>query len=75
MTKAELAERLKEMYANAKEREQVLNIHLFGIKYGEHILKNKYRVKEIVLAAGLNASYATEINKAVNLSKYVEVKK
>lgn len=75
MTRAELAECLKEMYTSAKEKEQVLNIHLFGIKYGEHILKNKYKVKDIILAAGLNPSYATEVSKAVNLSKYVEMKK
>jgi len=52
----------------------VLSIHLIGIKYGEHILNNNYKAKEIVLAAGLNASYATEVNKAVNLSKYVKLK-
>lgn len=75
MTISELAERLKNMYDNAKERETVLNIHLFGIMYGHHIVNNKYSIKEIVRMAGINASYFSEINKAVNLSKYVELKK
>lgn len=74
MTISELAERLRDMYNNAKEKETVLNIHLFGIKYGHHILRNKYRIKDIVRSAGINASYSTEINKAVNLSRYVELK-
>lgn len=74
MTISELAERLKNMYDNAKEKETVVSIHLFGIKYGHEILSNKYNTKEIVRRAGINASYSTEINKAVNLSKYVELK-
>lgn len=74
MTRDDLAKYLKEMYTNAKEGEQVLNIHLFGIKYGQYILKHNYKPKEIVQAAGMKVSYATEVNKGVNLSKYVALK-
>lgn len=74
MTRDELARCLKEMYTNAREGEQVLNIHLFGIKYGQYILKHNYKPKEIVQAAGMKVSYATEVNKGVNLSKYVVFK-
>ncbi|TAA72444.1 HTH-like domain-containing protein [Planococcus salinarum] len=74
MTRDELARRLKEMYTNAKEGEKAVNIHLFGIMYGEYILNHGYKPKDIVQASGLNISYAAEVNKGVNLSKYVAVK-
>jgi hypothetical protein len=35
----ELSSKLKDKYDNAPEKEQVANIHLFGIKYGEVIKK------------------------------------
>ena len=39
----ELSLILKERYENAPKREQVVNIHLFGIEYGEIIKRNNYK--------------------------------
>ncbi len=49
-------------------------IHVFGIKYGEIIRDKKVRIADIIKYAGLKKSYVTELNKGVNLSKYVEIK-
>lgn len=67
----DLGEILKQMYNSAPEKEQVTFIHLFGIKYGEIILRNEYSTAEIVNASGIKESYKTEVRKGINLSKYV----
>ncbi|SDQ06929.1 HTH-like domain-containing protein [Virgibacillus salinus] len=74
MDQNKLGTYLKEMYSNAPEGYQVANIHLFGIKYADDILKNKYKVIDIVRASGLKKSYATEVSKGIKLSKYVVIK-
>lgn len=71
MTITELGNILRKMYTNAPNKEQSTFIHLFGIKYGELILKNNYSASEIVKASGINDSYKTEVRKGINLSKYV----
>lgn len=71
MTISELGNELKNMYISAPEKEKATFIHLFGIKYGAIILKNKYSSGEIIKASGLNDSYKTEVRKGVNLSRYV----
>ncbi|WP_226528162.1 hypothetical protein [Metabacillus niabensis] len=71
MTVAELGKKLKEMYNSAPDKEQVTFIHLFGIKYGEEILRNHYSIAEIVSISGIKDSYKTEVRKGINLSKYV----
>jgi len=63
----ELADILKDMYSNADDKMQVASIHIFGIKYGKNITEHFYRVPEIIRAAGLNESYATELSKAINI--------
>ncbi|QEK02245.1 hypothetical protein FUT84_06765 [Treponema phagedenis] len=68
------------MYWNAKEGEKVTMIHLFAIKYAKQIKQNNFSAKAIIQNAILpdgsvfKNSYATEIQKALNLAKYVEVK-
>lgn len=62
------------MYTNAPTKEQTTFIHLFGIKYGELIIKNKYSTSEIVKASGIHDSYKTEVQKGIKLSKYVTTK-
>ena len=74
MDQYELGSILNGMYENAKTGETVLMIHLFGIKYASEIRKCKVSMKEIAKAANIPESYATEINKGVNLAKYVMVK-
>ncbi|MEQ2468398.1 HTH-like domain-containing protein [Niallia hominis] len=70
----ELAETLNKMYSNASEGDQVANIHLFGVKYADHILRNNYKATEIVRRSGIKPSYATELSKGIKLSKYVTPK-
>lgn len=70
----ELAAVLKNMYENTYSKEKALMIHVFGIKYGEIIRDKKVRIADIIKYAGLKKSYVTELNKGVNLSKYVEIK-
>lgn len=70
-----LGQKLKEMYENAPHNEQVLMIHLFGIKFADIIKANGYNAREILEAANMNLSYQTEVNKGIKMSKYVEIKK
>ncbi|MCK9331396.1 MAG: hypothetical protein M0Q94_16110 [Candidatus Cloacimonetes bacterium] len=74
MTEKQLADKLREMYDNAPEGKQVVNIHLFGIIYADEIVGKRYSINNIVRGAELPESYKAEINKAINLSEYVIVK-
>jgi len=77
MTIVELAKKLSEMYENAPEGDKVSMIHLFSVRYSNEIIKNNYVAREIIenteLKNGskMDTSYQTEINKGINLSKYV----
>lgn len=63
----ELGSILFEMYSNAEDKMQVASIHIFGIKYGKNIIDKEYRAPDIIKAAGLNESYSTELQKALNI--------
>lgn len=63
----ELGNILFEMYSNAEDKMQVASVHMFGIKYGKNIIDKELRALDIVKAAGLNESYATELQKALNI--------
>jgi 5-methylcytosine-specific restriction protein B len=73
----ELANILSQMYDNALEGEKVAMIHLFGIRYSSIIRNNNFVASDIIsstrLADGsqIRESYYAEINKGVNLAKYV----
>lgn len=71
MSKSELGLILKNMYENAPEGYQVANIHLFGVKYATIIQEGGYKINDIIIASGINKSYATEVSKGVKLAKYV----
>lgn len=72
----ELADKLAEMYQNAKGDKAAM-IHLFGIKYADVIRRSGYNAGDIIISARLTDgtripdSYKTEINKGMNLAKYV----
>jgi 5-methylcytosine-specific restriction protein B len=76
MTINELAAALVNMYQNA-DGDKVAMIHLFGIRYAKEIQKSGFNpndiIKQAYLADGslMAESYKTEINKGINLSKYV----
>lgn len=63
----ELGSILLEMYSNAEDRMQVASIHIFGIKYGKNIIEKEFRAPDIIKTAGLNESYSTELQKALNI--------
>lgn len=63
----ELGALLKEMYNNAPEGMQVASIHIFGIKYGNAIITNKYKTSAIIKAADMSDSYYTELTKGLNI--------
>jgi hypothetical protein len=67
----EASELLKKMYEGAPEGAMVTSIHLFGIKYANEI--GDLPIKQILVGAGMNKSYVTEINKGMNLAKYVQI--
>ena len=66
---------LKDKYDNAPEKEQVANIHLFGIKYAEVIKSHSYTAAQIIREAGIKKSFSTELSKGIRLSKFVIIKK
>lgn len=74
MTIEELSQKLKEMYEDAPKNEQVVNIHLFGIEFGEMIKRNNYRVSQIISLAEMKKSYGVELSKGIKLSKFVKLK-
>lgn len=63
----ELGSILKTMYNNAEDKMQVASIHIFGIKYGKNIIEREFKAPDIIKAAGLNDSYSTELQKALNI--------
>ena len=73
MNRVDLVKNLTSLYENAKDRETVVSLHLFGIKYAEE-LKQNGSLKKIAEDAGIPSSYATEIRKGINLSKFVKLK-
>ncbi len=70
----ELISTLRQMYHDAPDGETVTMVHLFGVKFAEQIRDSGASVKDITVRAGLPETYLTEIKKAMNLAKYVEVK-
>lgn len=63
---------LADMYRQAADREKVISVHLFGIRYADQI--RNISPKEIAIGAELPESYGTEIRKGINLSKYVTIR-
>jgi len=77
VTVQELGKRLSEMYENADDGEKATMVHLFGIRFANDITNNNFSASEIIrntkLSDGsqLYESYKTEIQKGINLAKYV----
>lgn len=68
----QLGDILYQMYSCAENGMQVASIHIFGIKYGKNIIENEYRAPDIIRAAGLNESYSTELQKALNIYRCLD---
>ena len=72
MTLKELGSKLFIAYSESARNEQIVSLHLFGIKYADDI--KKFGIKEVVDESGIKSSLRTELNKGVNLAKYVKLK-
>ncbi|CAH1546227.1 conserved hypothetical protein [Vibrio rotiferianus] len=70
----DFAEVLRAMYQDAPRGEQVLMIHLFGIKFGEIIRTKNISISTLVNEARMSTNYVTELNKGIGLAKYVQLK-
>ena len=73
-TLTELGAILKDMYDNAEAGKQVAMIYIFVFKYGEHLV-DIYKSYELIAAAGLNASYYAEVDKAYNIYRFASKKR
>ncbi|MBP5429046.1 MAG: hypothetical protein J6Z04_07180 [Clostridia bacterium] len=73
MTALELGIRLKAMYSQ-KNVNKVAMIHLFGVIFAQTMRNEDIKPIEVLKAAQMPESYVTEINKGINLSKYVTVR-
>jgi hypothetical protein len=71
-TLLELRSILAETILNAPKKEKVIKLYLFGIKYADDI--KKFSIREVIENSNIPQSYQAEMNKAVNLAKYVSIK-
>lgn len=63
---------LKNMYEEStNDRSSVAAIHLFGLKYGTVITKQRISVAEIVNCAGISNNYVVEVNKGIKLCELI----
>src|SRR5450830_1438070 len=70
-TPDELGRVLRRMYDDAPRGDKVASIHLFGIKYAADVHAVGANAADMVRASGLKASYVVEVNKGLNLAKFV----
>lgn len=68
---SELAKILKDMYRNARDREAVSMIHLFGIRYANELRQEDVSVNRVVELSGIPISYVAEVLKGIKLAKFV----
>lgn len=71
MNPAKLAEKLADMYNTARLGEAATMIHLFGIRYAKQLRTCGESPVAIAKRARISESYGTEINKGINLARYV----
>lgn len=74
MKQEQLAIILRERYEAAKRNEASMQVHLFGIDFGEEIRERGFKISDIVRLAGLGKGYVSEVSKGVKLSSIVERK-
>lgn len=72
MTIEEASKLLADMYGNAADKEKLVSVHLFGIRYATEL--RGMPLKEIAARAKIPLTYATEVNKGINLSRFVDLK-
>lgn len=73
LTIQQLGDILKSEYNNAKNKEAVVSIHIFGIRYGQLIKRKNYSLNDIIKISEINTSYLTELHKGLKLSEYITI--
>lgn len=68
----EAARTLAKMCREAETGEKVVQIHLFGIIFADHL--EGMSLPDIAVRAGIGESFKTEIRKGIKLAKYVQLK-
>lgn len=68
----DLGDILRKMYDTADNKQQVVSIHMFAVKYGKVIAEKDYKPAEIIKYSGLNESYSSEVTKGINIYKYLK---
>ena len=71
MAPEELADILDRMYRCASRDDQVMMVHLFGIRYADEIGKS---ASEIVRLSELPDRYDTQVRRGVRLARYVSLR-
>ncbi len=74
MTVVELANILLSMYETKGVNKSTM-VHLFGIIFADEMINADIKPIDVIRSAGIQDSYQTELNKGINLSEYVDVKK
>ena len=72
MGQLELARELSRVYRDARRGETSAMIHLFGIKHAADL--RRAGVSAVVKLSDVPNSYQVEVNKGVNLARYVTVR-
>lgn len=67
----DLGKKLAADLAAAGPSDRAVTIHLFGIKYADHIGS---AATQVAIAAGISEKYGTEIRKGMKLSRFVSLK-
>ena len=57
-----------------KNAKRTTMIHLFGVLYADEMRIAGISPAAVIKAAGIQPSYVVEINKGINLAKYMELK-
>lgn len=73
ITVVELGNKLREM-SEIKNAKRTTIIHLFGVLYADEMRIAGISPAAVIKAAGIQPSYVVEINKGINLAKYLELK-
>lgn len=70
LTEESLAIILKDYY-NSDQWNNIDGIMLFGIQYGDNIVRKNLNRRKIIELSGIGESYIAELNKAISLRNYV----
>ena len=65
-----LGRELRRRYDHAPRKEQTTAVLLFGLEHSEDV--RRLGIREVIEASGLRPGMKSELNKGVNLARYLE---